>query len=77
MGTFVVGLILSNSLIAVVTAAGFLSAQSERRVYVAVGVAAGLFSLVVGLYFLTGRAETLPDLPGMFGVFSGAIPAGK
>ena len=74
MGTFVVGLILSNSLIAVVTAAGFLSAQSERRVYVTVGVAAGLFSLVVGLYFLMGRAESLPDLPGLFHALGGAIP---
>lgn len=67
MGTFVIGLIMSNSLIAVVTAAGFLSAQNEGRIYVTVGVAAGLFSLVVGLYFLTGRAESLPDLPGVFG----------
>jgi len=77
MGTFVAGLILSNSLIAVVTATGFLSAQRERGVYVAVGVAAGLFSLVVGVYFLTGRAESLPDLPGMFGVLGGAVPRGK
>jgi len=66
MGSFVVGLILSNSLIAVVTAAGFLGAQSHREIYVAVGVAAGVFSLVVGLYFVTGRAESLPDLPGFF-----------
>ncbi len=69
MGSFVVGLILSNSLIAVVTAAGFLGAQSQRGVYVAVGLMAGLFSLVVGVYFVTGRAESLPDLPGLFGAF--------
>jgi high-affinity nickel-transport protein len=67
MGSFVAGLVLSNSLIAVVTAAGFVGAQSHRRVYVSVGVAAGLFSLVVGVYFLTGRAENLPDIPGLFG----------
>lgn len=69
MGSFVAGLVLSNSLIAVVMAAGFLGAQSQRGVYVAVGSAAGLFSLVVGVYFLTGRAEALPDLPGLFGAF--------
>lgn len=69
MGSFVIGLVLSNSLIAVVTAAGFLGAQSQRGVYVAVGLMAGLFSLVVGVYFVTGRAEALPDLPGLFGAF--------
>jgi cytochrome c biogenesis protein CcdA len=74
MGSFVAGLVLSNSLIAVVTATGFIGAQSHREVYVAVGVAAGAFSLVVGTYFVTGRAENLPDLPGMFGVLRGVIP---
>lgn len=74
MGSFVAGLVLSNSLIAVVTATGFIGAQSHREVYIAVGVAAGAFSLVVGSYFLTGRAENLPDLPGMFGALRGVIP---
>jgi hypothetical protein len=69
MGSFVTGLILSNSLIAVVTAAGFLGAQGQRGVYLAVGLVAGFFSLVVGVYFVTGRAESLPDLPGLFGAF--------
>jgi cytochrome c biogenesis protein CcdA len=69
MASFVIGLILSNSLIAVVTATGFLKAQRQRGVYIAVGVTAGLFSLVVGAYFATGRAESLPDLPGLLGVF--------
>ncbi len=73
MGSFVAGLVLSNSLIAVVTATGFLGAQSHRGVYVTVGLATGLFSLVVGLYFLTGRAETLPDLPGLLGIFTGGV----
>lgn len=74
MASFVVGLILSNSLIAVVTATGFLRAQSQRWVYIAVGVAAGLFSLVVGAYFVTGRAESLPDLPGLLGTSGGVDP---
>jgi cytochrome c biogenesis protein CcdA len=76
MGSFVAGLVLSNSLIAVVTATGFIGAQSHREVYVAVGVAAGAFSLVVGTYFITGRAENLPDLPGLIGIFRGESPLG-
>ncbi len=67
MGSFVIGLVLSNSLLVAVTAAGFLGAQSHRNLYVAVGVATGLFSLVVGLYFLTGQAASLPDLSGPIG----------
>ena len=63
MGSFVLGLVLSNSLVVVVTATGFLGAQSHRGVYVALGVVTGLFSLVVGFYFLTGQAAALPDLP--------------
>jgi high-affinity nickel-transport protein len=69
MASFVFGLVLSNSLIAVLTATGFLRAQSQRGVYLAVGLLAGLFGLVVGLYFVTGRAESLPDLPGLLEFF--------
>jgi high-affinity nickel-transport protein len=67
MGSFIFGLVLSNSLLVAVTAAGFLGAQSYRSVYLAVGLATGLFSLVVGLYFLTGLSGALPDLPELIG----------
>jgi len=68
MISFIIGLVLSNSLIVAVTTAGFLSTQNYRGLYLAVGVATGVFSLVVGLYFLTGLAGALPDLPGLIGV---------
>ncbi len=73
MGSFIIGLVLSNSLVVAVTTAGFLGAQSYRSVYIAVGSATGLFSLVVGLYFLTGLAGALPDLPELIG-FSAHAP---
>jgi hypothetical protein len=69
MGSFIVGLILSNSLLVAVTAGGFLGAQGYRSAYIAIGSFAGLFSLVVGLYFLAGMAGALPDLPGLIGRF--------
>ncbi|HUJ80176.1 MAG TPA: hypothetical protein VLY45_07675 [Nitrospiria bacterium] len=72
MASFIIGLIVSNSLLVVLTAAGFLGTQSYRGAYVAVGSAAGLFSLVVGVYFLMGWAQTLPDLPGLIGFPSSA-----
>lgn len=74
MGSFIVGLVLSNSLLVAIAAAGFLGTQSHRRTYVAIGLATGLFSLVVGAYFLAGRANALPDLPGWIGHFAVAAP---
>lgn len=63
---FVVGLVVSNTAIVVLSASGFLASRSKRAVYIVVGVIAGLFSLVVGGAFLIG-AE-LPDIGGLFGV---------
>jgi len=67
MGSFIFGLILSNCLLVAVTTAGFLRAQSYRSVYLVVGLATGIFSLIVGLYFLTGLSGALPDLPALLG----------
>ena len=59
---FVVGLLLSNTLVAVVSATGFLGAQRLRSVYLVVGAIAGLSSLVIGLIFIAGAGTELPDL---------------
>ncbi|HEY7589967.1 MAG TPA: hypothetical protein VH723_03175 [Candidatus Limnocylindrales bacterium] len=64
---FIVGLVVSNSLVVVLTATGFVASQLRQRIYVAIGVVAGVFSLVVGLYFLLGAEGALPDLEGFFG----------
>jgi len=59
---FVVGLLISNTLVAVVSATGFLGAQRLRLVYLVVGAVAGLSSLVIGLIFIAGAGTALPDL---------------
>ena len=59
---FVVGLVASNTLIVVVSATGFVAGQVRRQLYVAIGVLAGTFSVVVGLAFLVGTEQLLPDL---------------
>jgi high-affinity nickel-transport protein len=64
---FVVGLVISNTLIVVLTATGFVASQLRQRVYVAVGVVAGVFSVVVGTLFLLGWEGSLPDLERMLG----------
>ncbi len=59
---FIVGLLISNTLVAVVSATGFIGAQRLRTVYVVVGAIAGLSSLVIGLFFIAGIGSALPDL---------------
>jgi hypothetical protein len=59
---FVVGLLLSNFAIVVISSVGFVSSQARERVYVAFGAVAGLFSLLVGSIFLLGLNDGLPDL---------------
>jgi high-affinity nickel-transport protein len=59
---FVVGLLISNTLVAVVSASGFIGAQRMRTVYVVVGALAGTASLVIGVLFIGGLGTVLPDL---------------
>lgn len=60
--SFVTGLVISNTLIAVLSAFGFVSSTTKRNVYVGIGVIAGVFSLVVGAFFVLGQGADLPDL---------------
>jgi len=59
---FVVGLLISNLAIVLVSSVGFVSSQARERVYVAFGAVAGVFSLFVGGVFLLGLDAGLPDL---------------
>jgi hypothetical protein len=63
---FIVGLVVSNTLIVVLTATGFVASQLRQRVYVVIGVLAGVFSVVVGTLFLLGTEGSLPDLERVF-----------
>lgn len=62
---FVVGLLISNFAIVMLSSVGFVSSQARERVYVAIGAVAGLFSLFVGTIFLFGLNGALPDLGGI------------
>jgi hypothetical protein len=67
---FVVGLLCSNTLVAVVSASGFIGAQRMRTLYVIVGAFAGGASLIIGLIFIGGLGTALPDLQQM--IFGGS-----
>lgn len=64
LAAFIVGLLISNSLITLGSAYGFLSASRNFAVYAAVGVTVGLFSLVLGVLFVLGLESVLPAFFG-------------
>jgi high-affinity nickel-transport protein len=59
---FIIGLVISNTAIVVLTATGFLASQYRTRIYLAVGLLTAIFSLWVGLVFLFGADALLPTL---------------
>ena len=62
MLAFIVGLLVSNSIVVFVTATGFIASRLRERVYVVIGVIAGTFSLVIGAIFLLGLETRLPSI---------------
>jgi hypothetical protein len=54
----------SNSLIAAAGTFGFLGAAKNWPLYVGVSVVTAVFSLVIGVVFLTGNATVLPAFFG-------------
>ncbi len=63
---FVVGLLISNSIVTVATTTGFISSQRRQWLYAAAGLVAAVFSLVLGVAFLLGADASLPDLGQYF-----------
>ena len=62
MVAFIVGLLISNSIVVFITATGFIASRFRERLYVVIGVVAGTFSLVIGAIFLLGLDSKLPSL---------------
>ena len=63
---FVCGLLVSNTIVTVATATGFVSASRRQGIYVGVGFVAATFSLIVGLLFLGAAEGLLPSLDQYF-----------
>jgi hypothetical protein len=59
---FVLGLLISNTGIVLLTSTGFATSQLRTRLYLVAGVVAGVFSLLVGFAFVTGSEGVLPAL---------------
>lgn len=67
LAAFTIGLLISNSLVAALSTWGSVSSRDRQRIYIAVGVVAGVFSLVVGFVFVMGSGAALPDLQRLLG----------
>ena len=61
---FVIGLLTSNTAIALAGTYGFLGATKRWTVYVVVSVVTGLGSLLIGSLFLFGSGDLLPAVFG-------------
>ncbi|MEO8207396.1 MAG: hypothetical protein ABI598_00060 [Chloroflexota bacterium] len=62
LGAFIIGLLISNSIVVLITATGFIASRVRERLYIAIGVVAGAFSLVIGAIFLFGIEASLPSI---------------
>lgn len=66
MLAFILGLLITNTMIVFITATGFVASQLRQKLYLAVGVVAGVFSLVIGFVFVFQAEGMLPDLSTLF-----------
>jgi hypothetical protein len=64
LACFIAGLLVSNSVITVGSAVGFLQASRNFAVYASVAVVTAAFSLVVGTLFVLGKDSVLPAFFG-------------
>jgi high-affinity nickel-transport protein len=68
---FVIGLVISNTVIVVLSATGFVASQHRTQVYLFVGILTGIFSLWIGFVFLFQAESLLPDLDNVFHFIGG------
>ena len=64
LASFIAGLLVSNSVITVGSAMGFLQASRNFAVYASVAVVTAAFSLIVGTLFVLGKDSVLPAFFG-------------
>jgi high-affinity nickel-transport protein len=64
LGTFILGLVVSNSIITLGSSFGFLQASKNFALYAGVAVVTAVFSLVIGTLFVLGQEGVLPAFFG-------------
>jgi len=66
LSAFIVGLLISNSAVTLISSMGFGSSRQRQWIYVGAGLFAAVFSLLIGIFFLLRSADALPDLERYF-----------
>jgi cytochrome c biogenesis protein CcdA len=61
---FVIGLLASNTAVAILSSSGFAGASRLKPLMIATSIATGLFSLAIGFIFLLGLSSRLVSLHG-------------
>jgi len=61
LATFVIGLLISNTLIAALSSFGFAKSAGIKQVCFGAAMLTAAFSLIVGTYFVAGQADRLPN----------------
>jgi high-affinity nickel-transport protein len=61
---FVIGLVFSNTVVVILSATGYIASQARTRIYLAVGILTGIFSLWIGFLFLFQFDAALPSFGG-------------
>ncbi len=60
--SFILGLLISNTLVAILSYAGFMGTARFKPLMIATSVLTGIFSLIVGLSFVLGMGSALPAI---------------
>lgn len=67
MLSFIVGLLVANTVIVGVSASGLGAARDRKRLQATIGVIAGLVSIFIGGLLFFGLDTVLPDIPTLLG----------
>jgi high-affinity nickel-transport protein len=65
--SFVFGLVITNTIMAVLGAYGYAGSSDKHKLYRTAAFVTGSFSMAVGLVFILGAADYLPDLQALLG----------
>ncbi len=59
---FVTGLLISNTLIAIISKTAFINSKKLNYIYIVLGILTFSFNIIIGLHFILGKASNLPSL---------------
>ena len=68
---FVIGLVISNTIVVILSATGYIASQHRTRIYLFLGILTGIFSLWVGFVFFLQADAVLPSLDSLSEVIGG------